>query len=55
MWEQVGEVAENRFTTQRCKVPGGWLVRTFASMYGSGAAVSVHTVFVPDSMHEWRI
>lgn len=43
-WETLDE------HTERLKVPGGWIVRSYLSGY---QAKAVHQVYVPDPGHLW--
>ena len=54
-WELVGWDEGNRIRTERLMVPGGWLVRSHAFLICSGVGVSVHTVFVADASHDWKV
>lgn len=51
-WETIGPDWQN---TQRLKVPGGWLVRTFATNGPSDAELTagVAMSFVADSGYHW--
>ena len=51
MWE-VLKVVGNNIKTDRCEVPGGWIVRTFKSNeYGN----TVEQSFVSDPNHRWKM
>jgi hypothetical protein len=51
MWEVVKETGDH-IKSDRHKVPGGWLVRTFKSNeYG----LSQEQIFVSDPLHKWKI
>jgi len=41
-----------RGSTERLKVPGGWIVQTCVMFGGS---VSVHQIFLSDPNHEWEL
>lgn len=45
MWKRIDD------TTNRMKVPGGWIVSTFVAV---GHSCSIHSVFVPDPQHTWE-
>jgi hypothetical protein len=48
VWEEVDD------NTERLRVPGGWLVRTFIILtHLSTSACSVHMVFVEDPSNAW--
>lgn len=50
MWETVEEKGYD--STDRMKVPGGWLVRcTYRGYHGGG----VHVIFLDDPAHEWTL
>lgn len=57
MWEKIDEIEEEAktVTTDRLKVPGGWIVRTIVEGDdGHGLSVSVHQVFIGgDHRHGW--
>lgn len=45
MWEAIDKHSE------RLKVPGGWIVRSWISYNGS----SVHQIFIADVNHAWEL
>ena len=50
MFEQIDKHSD------RIKVPGGWLVRTFVhSSWMEAVSCSVHTVFIADPQHTWEL
>ena len=52
VWETVEERSGYRFTVyaERCKIPGGWLVRTHSEV---ASEIAVGLTFVPDPDHTW--
>jgi hypothetical protein len=50
MWESL---PDRKMDSERLKVPGGWIVRSFWS--GFGGAGGIHQVFIADPNHEWRL
>lgn len=38
--------------SKRLKIYGGWIVRTTSCLM---SATSVHTLFIPDSIHQWEL
>jgi hypothetical protein len=46
MWETIDK------ETQRMRVPNGWIVRSRSHW---GESISIHQVFVPDSLHAWEL
>lgn len=49
-WNTVTDVSEvSDYLTERAKVPGGWLVRTYG-VRTEGVALT----FVPDANHDWQ-
>ena len=54
MWEVVDKIYNGRHTlTERLKVHGGWLVRTFYNC--SDGLGTCAMAFVPDPKHEWKL
>jgi hypothetical protein len=52
-WE---ELEDHLMTTQRMRVPGGWLVRSTARESGEAeVTIAIAIVFLPDPGHEWRL
>ena len=47
-WEDL-----NDCSTQRLKVPGGWLVKDLA--YGDDGSVGLALTFFPDPEHLWKV
>lgn len=42
--------------TDRLKVPNGWVLRTKDRTNNlSAAAIGVHTLFISDPLHEWKL
>jgi hypothetical protein len=41
--------------TDRLKVPGGWIVRSFVQNNLGAPAVALAQTFVPDAGQEWKI
>ncbi len=57
MWELIehksrAETGEYELTSDRLRVPGGWIVRTIITRI---EATSVHQVFVPDPDDQWKL
>ena len=46
-WERIEE-SGSRGSCQRCKVPGGWLMKAWSFQGNSGLT------FVPDPNHSWN-
>ena len=53
-WEKIEDRINS--TSDRLKVPGGWLVRVTHdySPCGPGAATAVSVTFISDPNHEWE-
>jgi hypothetical protein len=51
VWEKIGS---NTPTSDRLKVPGGWIIRTFIQR-GSYAGGSIHQIFIKDENYTWII
>lgn len=55
MWELFPEKLNHR-CTERLPVPGGWLVRSsMRESHMSSSSCSVHTVFIADEFHNWKL
>ncbi len=61
-WQKIRDSDEHAGTaaevcSSRLKVPGGWIVRSVVTQYGTNhghSGVSVHQIFVPDKNHQWE-
>jgi len=40
-------------SSDRLKVPGGWIVRSLMSLGVN--AISIHQIFVPDPEYKWKL
>jgi len=47
LWEDIDD------SSDRLKVPGGWIVRSWISYWNSDGGV--HQIFVVDVEHQWKI
>ena len=60
LWELIDnkvnhQVLRAKVTTERMKVPGGWIVRTIAGNNGGAISTSVSQVFFEDAGHYWDL
>lgn len=57
-WEEFGisESSCTSYQNHRLKVPGGWLVQSFARLFHhQGDNCSVSVCFYPDPNHDWKL
>jgi len=52
MWESI-DLIDSRISSDRLKVPGGWLVRSIYLRGQQDGSCALHQIFVADPNHEW--
>lgn len=52
-WEEIDDRDDS--STERARVPGGWLVRTCSWDWQDGEVLHMGATFVPDPEHTWEV
>ena len=52
VWESI-DLIDSRISSDRLKVPGGWLVRSIYLRGQQDGSCALHQIFVADPNHEW--
>jgi hypothetical protein len=53
MWEIIEMRIEDAACSDRLKVPGGWIVRSYTSMGKYSNEGGIHQIFISDVNHTW--
>jgi hypothetical protein len=54
VWESI-DLIDSRISSDRLKVPGGWLVRSVYLRGAQDGSCALHQIFVADPDHEWVV